>query len=116
MNWVDPPAPQDQPWHSCKSKFCDCPLLGTPDLDSLMVEASSISQQESSLPTVDDLSMQAPVHSGNDVTLHGSGPTCDLPVDHSEVAGGSKVDLLNASDGTQYSGTVKSVGAIPCLA
>ena len=65
-----------------------------------MVEASSISQQESSLPTVDDLSMQAPVHSGNAATLHGSGPTCDLPVDHFEVAGGSKVDLLSASGGT----------------
>ena len=72
LNWVDPPAPQDQPWHSCKTKFCDCPLHGTPDLDSLMVEASSISQQDSSLPTVDDLSMQAPVHSGNAVTLHGA--------------------------------------------
>ena len=88
LNWVDPPAPQEQPWHSCKSKFCDCSLLGTPDLDSLMVEASSISQQDSSLPTVDDISMQAPVHSGTAATLHGSGPTCDLPVDHSEVATG----------------------------
>ena len=55
LNWVDPPAPQEQPWHSCKSKFCDCPLLETPDLDSLMVEASSVSQQDSLLPTVDDL-------------------------------------------------------------
>ena len=97
MNWVDPPALQEQPWHSCKSKFCDCPLLGTPDLDSLMVEVSSISQQDSSHPTVDDLSMQAPVHSDTAATLHGSGPTCDLPVDHSEVASGSKVDLLSAS-------------------
>ena len=47
--------------------------------------------------------MQAPVHSGNAATLHGSGlsgPTCDLPVDHSEVSGGSKVDLLSASGGT----------------
>ena len=40
------------------------------------------------------------MHSGNAVTLHGSGPTCDLPFDHSEVAGGSKVDLLSASGGT----------------
>ena len=80
--------------------FCDCPLLGTPDLDSLMVEASSISQQDSSLHTVDDLSMQAPAHSGNAATLHGSGPTCDLLVDHSAVASGSKVDLLSASGGT----------------
>ena len=100
LNWVDPPAPQEQPWHSCKFKFCDCPLLGTPDLYSLMVEASSLSQQDSSLPTVDDLSMQAPVHSGTAATLHGSGPTCDLPVGHSEVAGGSKVDLLSVSGGT----------------
>ena len=100
MNWVNPPALQEQLWHSCKSKFCDCPLLGTPDLDSLMVEASSVSQQDSSLPTVDDISMQAPVHSGTATTLHGSGPTCDIPVDHSEVAGGSKVDLLSASGGT----------------
>ena len=60
-----------QPWHSCKSKFCDCRLLGTPDLDSLMVEYSSVSQQDSSLPTVANLSMQAPVHSGNVATLHG---------------------------------------------
>ena len=55
LNWVDPPAPQEQPWHSCKSKFCDCPLLGTPDLGSLIVEASSLSQQDSSLPTVEVL-------------------------------------------------------------
>ena len=34
-----------------------------------MVEASSVSQQDSSLPTVDDLSMQATVHSGNAATL-----------------------------------------------
>ena len=33
-------------------------------------------------------------------SLHGSGPTCNLPVDHSEVAGGSKVDMLSASGGT----------------
>ena len=65
-----------------------------------MVEASSISQQDSSLPTVDDLSTHAPVHSGTAATLHGSGPTCDLLVYHSEVDGGSKVDLLSASDGT----------------
>ena len=77
LNQVDPTAPQEQPWHSCKSKFCDCPLLGTPDLNGLIVEASSISQQDSSLRTVDNLSMQAPVHSGNSVTLHGSGPACD---------------------------------------
>ena len=54
-----------------------------------MVEASSISQQGSSLPTIDDLSIQAPVHSGNAANLHGSasGPTCDIPVDLSAVAG-----------------------------
>ena len=44
--------------------------------------------------------MQAPVHSGNAVTLHGSGPACDLLVDHSEMAGWSKVDLLSSSGGT----------------
>ena len=107
LNWVDPPAPQEQPSHyphSCKSKFCDCLLLGTPDLDSLMLEASSVIQQDSSLLTVDlSMQLQAPLHSGNTATLHGSGPTCDLPVDNSEVAGGSKVDLLrllSASGGT----------------
>ena len=26
LNWVDPPALQEQSRHSCKSKFCDCPL------------------------------------------------------------------------------------------
>ena len=41
--------------------------------------------------------MQAPVHSGNAATLHGVLPACDLLVDHSEVADGSKVDLLSAS-------------------
>ena len=40
------------------------------------------------------------MHSGNAATLHGSGPTCDLLVDYSEVAGGSKVDLLSASGST----------------
>ena len=59
--------------------------------------------------------MQAPVHSGTAATLHGSGPACDLPVDHSEVAGGSKVDLLSASGGTLVTGRIESVGAIPCL-
>ena len=43
--------------------------------------------------------MQAPVHSGNAATLHGSGPACDLLVDHSEMAGWSKV-VLSSSDGT----------------
>ena len=97
LNRIDPPALLEQLSHSCNCKFCDCPLLGTPDLASLMMEASYVSQQDSSLPTVDNLSMQAPVHSGNAATLHGSGPACDLPVDHSEVAGRSKVDLLSAS-------------------
>ena len=39
------------------------------------------------------------MHSINAATLHGSGPACDLPVDHSEVAGVSKVDLISASGG-----------------
>ena len=56
--------------------------------------------------------MQAPVHSGNAATLHGSGPTCDLPVDHSKVAGGSRVDLLNASGGTSYWNSAVTDGEI----
>ena len=100
MNWIGPSALQEQPWRSCKSKFYDSPLLATPNLDSLMVDTSSISQQDNSLPIVDNLSMQAHVHSGNAATLHGSLPACDLPVDNSEVAGVSKVDLLSVSGGT----------------
>ena len=34
VSLIDPTPPQEQPWHSCKLGNCNCPLIGTPNLDS----------------------------------------------------------------------------------
>ena len=44
-----PTPPQEQPWHSCKLGNCDCPLIGTSNLDSLGNIQSYTERQQSCL-------------------------------------------------------------------
>ena len=101
LSLIDPTPPQQQPWQSCKLANCDCPLIGTPNLDSLgNIQSYTQRQQSCLLYTAAVEPTMETSEDCNDIINHASEVGCHQWMDR---AVGVVPDFLDDSfDGAGY--------------